>query len=184
MHIHILGASGSGVTTLGNALAQQLDYPYFDSDSYFWLPSDPPFINKRPPAERNLLLASDLAQHENWILGGSIFSWSKDVFLDYDLVVFLYLQPEIRLQRLRDREYERYGDAIFTDPETKLKYEMLMIWAVDYEEATGLAKRTLKAHEHWLEKLNVPILELRGDLTVQQRVDAVLRSIEDLSNMC
>ncbi|HTK18721.1 MAG TPA: AAA family ATPase [Mucilaginibacter sp.] len=184
MHIHILGASGSGVTTLGNALAQQLDYPYFDSDIYFWLPSDPPFVHMRPPAERNPLLISHLAEHDNWILGGSIFSWSEDVFLDYDLVVFLYLPPEIRLPRLRDREYERYGDAIFTDAETKQKYEMLMARAVDYDEAKGLAKRTLPAHEEWLSRLSAPILELRGDLTVQQRVDAVLKSIEDLRNIC
>lgn len=184
MHIHILGASGSGVTTLGNALAQQLDYPYFDSDNYFWLPSDPPFVNKRPPYERNALLTSHLAEHENWILGGSIFSWSDDVFLDYDLVVFLYLTPQIRLQRLKDREYERYGDALFTDPETKRKYEELIARAIDYDEAKGLAKRTLPAHEAWLSRLSTPILELRADWTVQQRVGAVLRSIEDLRNMC
>lgn len=184
MHIHILGASGSGVTTLGKALAKQIDYPYFDSDSYFWLPSDPPFINRRPPEERNPLLISHLAQHDNWILGGSIFSWSEDVFLDYDLVVFLYLPPEIRLQRLRDREYERYGAMIYTDAQRKSQYELFMSWAVDYDEAKGLAKRTLPAHEAWLKTLNVPILELRGDLTVQQRVNAVVKSIEDLRNMC
>lgn len=38
MKIHIFGASGSGVTTLGNALANQLNIPYFDSDHYFGKP--------------------------------------------------------------------------------------------------------------------------------------------------
>ena len=32
--IHILGAFGSGTTTLGRALAARLQYPYFDMDDY------------------------------------------------------------------------------------------------------------------------------------------------------
>lgn len=38
--IQIFGASDSGVTTLGFALAERLDCPYFDSDEYLWLPTD------------------------------------------------------------------------------------------------------------------------------------------------
>lgn len=184
MHIHILGASGSGVTTLGTAIAAQLGYPYFDTDSYFWLPTEPPFVNRRPPDERNALLISHLQQHDDWVLGGSMFSWSEEVLFDFDLVVFLWLPPEIRLRRLRDREYSRYGDAIFNDQLIKPQYEELMIRAEDYDKATGLAKRTLPAHEAWLKKLDVPILELRGDLTVQQRLEAVLKTMTDFRNMC
>lgn len=184
MHIHILGASGSGVTTLGTALAIQLGFPYFDSDDYFWQPSNPPFIHRRPAEERNSLLVSHLQQQDNWVLGGSMFSWSEDIFLDFDLVVFLWLPPKIRLQRLREREYARYGNTIFTDPFRKQQYEILMARAEDYDIAAGVAKRTLIAHEAWLKKLSDPVLELRGDMSVQQRVDAVLKSITDLRNMC
>ena len=42
--IHILGASGSGTTALGQALAEHLRCPHFDTDDYFWLPTDPPHI--------------------------------------------------------------------------------------------------------------------------------------------
>ena len=37
--IHILGASGSGTTTLGRALAERLQCRHFDTDDYFWLPT-------------------------------------------------------------------------------------------------------------------------------------------------
>jgi adenylate kinase family enzyme len=39
--IHLMGASGSGVTTLGRALAARLALPHHDSDDYFWLPTAP-----------------------------------------------------------------------------------------------------------------------------------------------
>src|SRR5438128_874343 len=44
--LHILGASGSGTTTLGRALAEGLQCPHFDTDDYFWLPTDPPFTQQ------------------------------------------------------------------------------------------------------------------------------------------
>lgn len=61
MKIHIFGASGSGVTTLGKALAKKLNLTYFDSDEYFWIHTDPPFTTKRNPKERNDLIKMALA---------------------------------------------------------------------------------------------------------------------------
>jgi uridine kinase len=43
--IHIAGASGSGVTSLGRALASTLASSHHDihaTDDYFWLPTTPP----------------------------------------------------------------------------------------------------------------------------------------------
>jgi hypothetical protein len=42
--IHIFGASGSGTTTLGAAIADRYGYAHLDVDQYFWMPTDPPFI--------------------------------------------------------------------------------------------------------------------------------------------
>ena len=36
-----------GTTTFGKALAHCLDHPHFDRDDFFWLPTDPPFQQKR-----------------------------------------------------------------------------------------------------------------------------------------
>jgi hypothetical protein len=41
MRLHIFGASGSGVTTTGQALAARMNLPYFDSDDYYHIMSDP-----------------------------------------------------------------------------------------------------------------------------------------------
>ncbi|MFL6605024.1 MAG: hypothetical protein ACJ8R9_27330 [Steroidobacteraceae bacterium] len=43
MRILITGASGSGTTTFGRALATEMDWAFFDADDYYWMPSDPPF---------------------------------------------------------------------------------------------------------------------------------------------
>jgi adenylate kinase family enzyme len=179
MHIHIFGASCSGVTTLGRALSQNLaqsrglDIPYFDSDDYFWLPTDPPYTQRRSPAERNARILADLNKNEHWILGGSIIHWEAS-FTAFDCIVFLYLPPEIRMQRLKAREYARYGDIIHSDPDRKRQSEEFFTWAADYDHATGIANRTLPAHESWLSEQTSPILEIRGDTSVRERLDLVL----------
>jgi adenylate kinase family enzyme len=50
--IHILGASGSGTTTLGANLALRYRIKYLDTDSFFWIRSRVPFTEKRPVEER------------------------------------------------------------------------------------------------------------------------------------
>ena len=39
--IHIVGASGAGTTTLGQALEREYAYKWLDTDGYFWEQTDP-----------------------------------------------------------------------------------------------------------------------------------------------
>ncbi|QEM08625.1 AAA family ATPase [Mucilaginibacter rubeus] len=175
MRINIFGASGSGVTTLGQALSEKLGYPYFDSDHYFWFPSNPPFTNRRPPEERNAMINNEMAGNENWILGGSVINWNNN--WQFDLSVFLYIPPTIRIRRLQEREYERYGDIIHTDRERNRLYNEFIEWARGYDELITNS-RSLHSHKNWMNNLKTPLLVIEGDTTVEERVEAVLRKLK------
>jgi adenylate kinase family enzyme len=71
--IHITGASGSGVTTLGAALAARLGAAHLDTDFFYWKPTDPPFTVKRETADRpaRVVAAMDAAPAGR-ILSGSL----------------------------------------------------------------------------------------------------------------
>jgi adenylate kinase family enzyme len=174
MHINIFGASGSGVTTLGQALSEKLDYPYFDSDHYFWFTSDPPFSERRPPEERNALINKEMAGNESWILGGSVINWNNN--WQFDLSVFLYIPQELRLQRLKDREHERYGDIIYKDKERNRLYNEFIEWARGYDELIANS-RSLHSHKNWMNNLKTPLLVIEGDTTVEERVEAVVKRL-------
>ncbi|TBO43918.1 P-loop NTPase family protein [Pedobacter kyonggii] len=181
MKIHIFGASGSGVTTLGKALAKKLNIPYFDSDHYFWIPTDPPFITKRNPKERNDLIKMALTESDHWVFGGSSVSWGDGVFPEFDLIVFLWLPPEVRLNRLKKREFERYGSVIYQDPERIKKYQDFIEWATNYDIdpiKSGFTGRSLKVHEDWIKDLNKEILEIRGDFTLEERIKKIIDYLE------
>ena len=86
--IHILGASGSGTTTLGRALAARLQCPHFDTDDYFWLPTDPPFTHQRERTERTQLLMNDVTAQDAWVVSGSLCGWGDVAIPLFELVVF------------------------------------------------------------------------------------------------
>ncbi|WP_426490626.1 hypothetical protein [Hymenobacter sp. 102] len=176
MKIYLFGASGSGVTTLGQALAERLQVPYFDADDFYWAPAEQPFTVKRPLPERNQLLAEALARHPAWVLGGSLVSWGEQWLHAFDLAVFLWLPPNIRLARLQQREQERYGELLRTDAFRQQQSAAFLDWAATYDTG-GTTSRSLAIHTAWMQQLKCPVLELRGDLTVAERVARVVDAL-------
>ena len=70
--IHVFGASGAGVTTLGRALADALGTPHHDTDDYFWLPTTPPYRRQRDVADRLRLMREVFLDRSDWVLSGSL----------------------------------------------------------------------------------------------------------------
>lgn len=177
--MHIFGAAGSGCTTLGRALAEQLGCLSLDTDDYFWLPSDPPFQQMREPADRRALLGADLAQLDSWTRSGSLSGWG-DLFIPlFDLVVFLWIPPEIRLARLAERERRWFGEAALAPGGAMHEsHQKFMAWAAGYD--TGDASMRSRArHEQWLRTIPCPVVRLEGTGTVEEHVAAVIRHLDD-----
>jgi hypothetical protein len=164
MLILITGASGSGTSTLGAALAKELGTAHLEADDYYWLPTVPPFTTKRDRAERLVSVLRDVRAEQGAVLAGSIMDWGLELENAFDLIVFLYLDAAIRVDRLRDRETELLGKA---DSE-------FLEWAAQYD-AGILGGRSLAKHQAWLAARTCPVIELRGDLSVRERVDAVMK---------
>jgi adenylate kinase family enzyme len=171
--LHILGASGSGTSTLGVALAQRLACPHVDADTLFWMPTDPPFVEQRPREARQTLLLQALPGNGRWIFSGSATGWCAPVEPFFDLIVFLTLGPSTRMDRLRRREIERYGERLSGTGDMAEASAAFLTWALAYDTA-GLEQRSRVAHEQWLASQAAPVLRLDSSAPMQDLVDAVL----------
>ena len=171
--IHILGASGSGTTTLGAALAERWEAAHLDTDNYLWEPTDPPFQRTRPQEERCTLLAAALEAHCRWTLSGSLCCWG-DIFIPrFELIIFLLIPTAIRLTRLRDRERQRYGaEALAPGGSMHATHTAFLTWAAAYDEGDK-AMRSRQHHEQWLARLSCPCLRLEGPLTTAEQLTRV-----------
>lgn len=175
--VHILGASGSGTTTLARALAVRLGCAHYDTDAYFWLPSDPPFQHIREREARRALLGADLEKPGDWVLSGSLCGWGDAFIPLFDLVVFLWIPHELRMARLREREIERYGaEALGPGGAMHAGSVSFMEWAAAYDGG-GLEIRSLRVHNAWLATLPGPVLRLERSASVEANLAEVLRAL-------
>lgn len=81
--IHIYGASGSGTSTLGRKISEELDYKFMDTDDYFWLSIDPKYTIKRSTEERFVLMKKDISEYGDRILPGGDMYQNHMEFLEW-----------------------------------------------------------------------------------------------------
>ena len=175
--LHITGASGAGTTTLGRALAQRLAIPHFDSDDFYWVPTDPPYRQVRPVMDRLRLLTEMLGERPSWVLSGSLDSWGSPAAELFDLVVWLDVPTSVRLVRIAARERVRYGDAAIA-PGGRLHAEhQAFLEFVEAYDSGRLAGRSRRRHEAWLAELSCPVLRLEGDVPTEELVGTVLAGL-------
>ncbi len=178
--IHVFGASGSGTTTLGRAVASALGARFLDTDTYYWFATEPPFTHKREPAERLRLIERDVAGAVDWVLSGSLCGWGDALIDRFTLAVFLHLEPDVRLARLVDRERRRYGARIDVGGDLHEAHLAFVDWARLYDVA-GEEVRSRALHERWMTTLSCPILRLdavRPVADLCERVVATVRAAE------
>lgn len=177
MRVHILGASGSGTSTLGAALAQRTEACHLDTDDYYWLSTDPPFEEPRPMPERLARLEADLDAAPRFVLSGSLCGWGDPLVSRFEQVVFLLIPRGVRLARLHDRERSLFGaDALAPGGRMHENHTAFLEWAAGYD-AGGLDMRSLARHTAWLAQVPCPVLRLEGEMSVESQVAQVLRAM-------
>jgi adenylate kinase family enzyme len=176
IRINLIGASGSGTSTVGRSLASALSLPHFESDDYFHATSDPPFQNPRPAEERFELIRRDLLPDASWVLSGGIGAWSPIPVLEFTCVVFLYIPTPLRVERLRIREQQRFGDRILNGGDMHKSHDEFIAWASDYDVG-GIEGKTLAIHEAYLNAQSCRVLEFRDVITVADITEKVIQSI-------
>lgn len=176
--LHITGASGAGVTTLGRGLADALAVPHHDTDDYFWQPTRPPYGGKRAIADRLRLMREVFLDRGEWVLSGSLDGWGDPLIPLFDLVVFIVVPTEVRVRRLREREARRFGaDAIATGGWRHQEAEEFFEWASHYDGDTSVG-RNLRRHEAWLAGLPCPVARVDGTQATGELVAQVLAAID------
>jgi adenylate kinase family enzyme len=176
--IHILGASGSGTTSLAGTLATRYGHHHVDTDDFFWARTDPPYREQRTREERLTLLRQALRASDSWVLSGSLCGWGDSLIPAFQLVVFLIVPTPVRLARLRAREIARYGrPAIAEGGEMHRAHVEFLGWAGSYDMG-GVEMRSRALHEAWLAGLPGAVLRLEGDRSVEEQLARIEASMD------
>lgn len=174
--ICIFGASGSGTTTLGKKICDKLDYKLLDADDYFWLSTNPPYIQKRPKEERLKLIKNDIERFQNVVISGSIVGWGDELIPLFTLAIRIEMNQALRIERLKNREKERYGSRIEHGGDMYQQHIDFLEWARKYDGDNSI--RSKKLHDEWQKQLSCEILCLDGANDLQENLSNVLTKLE------
>ena len=173
MIIHIFGASGSGPSTLAKAISDQYHYYHMDTDDYFWMPTNPRFTQKRPCEERLALMQTEISAHRNIVLSGSLCGWGDTLIPSFSLAIRLITDTETRICRIKQREYERFGERIQPNGDMHKQHTDFLAWASAYDNGSP-DMRSRAMHDAWQKTLPCPVITLDGS----QPLNILLQTIK------
>lgn len=171
--IHILGASGSGTSTLARNLGNRLETQVFDTDDFYWLPTDPPFEKERARDERVALMRALFLDRPDWILSGHMVSWGAPILPRLTHVIFLAMDPQARLDRLARREVRRHGNDVLPGGPRAAHLQSFLDWAACYDDPS-FDGRSRAQQETWLARLDVPVIRLDAAMAPEMLTEAAM----------
>lgn len=168
--IAIVGLNGSGKTTLGRALAEALGYFRIDVEDYYF-PAEGAFDKPRSRDEVERLMLADIEKHGNFVLSAVCADFAS-IEKYYDLVVYLEAPKDIRMERIRQRSVDRFGERVLPGGDLYESEESFFAFA---------AKRTPEKVENWLAELNCRVVRLDSAEGVSD-LAAKIKNIRNSSN--
>lgn len=170
--IMIIGPSGSGKSSLGKIVAEKLGFPYFDVDDYIWKKDTlEPYTQMYSKAEKITRLKSDIEPYEHFVMAGSMSSFHQAFDNNFELMVFLYAGPEIRLQRVHKRAMERFGKRILEDGDLYESHQKFLENNRRYE-CDG--SPNLYEQKEWLKNLPCAKIELDGNNSLESNAKIIV----------
>ena len=160
--IHIYGASGSGTSTLGKFISEQLGYTFMDTDDYFWLPTNPKYTKKRDKAERLQMMEKDILKSDKSVISGSLVDWGDNLIPYFTLAVRVITGSKVRIDRLREREKRYFGSRIEIGGDMYQNHLEFIEWAASYDTGDVTMRSKVK-HDDWQRLLRCRQIIVNGE---------------------
>lgn len=174
--IHIYGASGSGTSTLGKFISEQLGYTFMDTDDYFWLPTDPKYIEKRDKAERLQMMEEDILCSDKAVISGSLVDWGDDLIPYFTLAVRVVTDKNVRIERLKKREKKNFGSRIEIGGDMHKNYLEFIEWAAAYD-TEDTETRSKAKHDQWQQLLKCKQIIVNGEDDLKYNLELIKNAL-------
>lgn len=166
--IIVCGGNGAGKSTLGKELSKKLEWKFMDiEDYYFPLNSmDYNYEMARTREEVSSLLLEDLKLCDNFILASVKGNYGEEVSSMFTCAVLISVPKEIRMKRVRDRSYKKFGDRILQGGDLYEKENKFF----DMVEQRSEDDVTV-----WIESINIPIIRVDGTQPIDRNIKTISR---------
>lgn len=163
----VFGAAGSGSSTIAKAIAHHYGHHLIEVDEALFMPTDPPFSVRRSLEEVRQIVLDSWHQAEAVVVSGSIVGWGDELKNAFDLIVFVHVDVNVRIERIKKREVKRFGSRVLEGGDMHRQHLEFLEWVRQYESG-GPEIRSLKQHQRWLKDVSAPVVEITEDHPMDQ----------------
>lgn len=168
--IIICGLNGAGKSTIGKALAKELDYYFIDSEDLYFPKTDPNYLYASPRTQEEVeqLLLSEIKTHKDFVFASVKGDYGRAVYPFFRYAVLIYVPREIRLHRVRNRSFQKFGKRMLPGGDLYEQEEKFFDFIKSKSENTV---------EEWARSLNCPIIRADGTKPVEENVKYIIERI-------
>ena len=166
------GGNGAGKSTLGKALAQALGFAFMDVEDYFFPQDDADYKydTVRTREQVNALLLDDMKKHQQFVLASVKGNFDENVRAMLNRAVYLHVPKDIRMQRVYDRSFRKFGDRMLPGGDLYEREQRFLDMVQQRPENEVLES---------LQSLNIPIIQLDGTLPIETNVQAAVKLLAE-----
>jgi len=165
--ILLCGLNGTGKSTLGKALAEILGFYFIDNEDLYFPKTDPSYAYAAPRTrdEVESLLLQEIKTHENFVFASVKGDYGEHVRTRFDYAVLLAAPRNVRLERVRNRSFQKFGTRMLPGGDLYTQEERFFAFAASRAENTV---------EDWVQCLSCPVIRADGTKPLEENIRLIL----------
>ena len=159
--ILVCGLNGSGKSTLGRELARVLGYTFIDIEDCYFPKKDDSYLYADPRSgeEAEKVLWDKISACDRFVLASVTGNFDEKTTSLFEAIVRLNVPKEIRMKRIRERSFRKFGDRMLPGGDL-------------YEAEEGFfamaEARTEQYVDDWLSGMSCPVIEVDGTRPIEE----------------
>ena len=163
MGILICGLNGVGKSTLGKRLAERLGWQFIDNEDLYFPKTDAGYTYSSPRGKEEVirLLEERIEKDRRFVFAAVKGDYGDKLLSLLDCIIVVDVPKEIRLARVRERSFRKFGDRILAGGDLALRENA---WFALVES------RPEDYVEKWLATVDRPIIRVDGTRPIGENV--------------
>lgn len=192
--ILICGLNGVGKSTFGRALAEKLNFHFIDNEDLYFPKTDPNYMYAFPRSHEEVegLLNREIEMHKNFVFASVKGDYkiveeglmakagkfsensplSAEGYLDGEaikwVVILIEIPRNIRLLRVRNRSFKKFGDRVSPGGD---------LWEKEERFFNFVESRSEDTVKKWVRTVGCSVIRLDGMRSVEENLDFCLKKL-------